>query len=88
MGKNEFYVVIEHFCWKKWMAPNVKAKFFDVHRDFVLVLKTIYFWINESKRGWTSTKNKVCSGDPDGVITPKMMEKILDIVMEDCQYIR
>ena len=44
---------------------------------------TVYFWINEFKRGWTSTKNEVRPGPPVKANAPEIIEKIYRIIMED-----
>jgi len=53
----------------------------EVHST--LTLKTVYFWINEFKRGRTSIKDEARPGRPLEVTTPEMIEKIHRIVMED-----
>ena len=42
----------------KWTAAKIKVELDEVHGDTAPTLKTVYFWINEFKRGQTSTKNK------------------------------
>lgn len=83
MDKNEFRAVIKHFYLKKWTAAQIKAELDEVHGDSAPALKTIYFWINEFKRGRTSTKDEAHPGRPVEVTTPEMIEKIHGIVMED-----
>jgi len=51
MEKNEFRAVIKHFYLKKWTATQIKAELNEVHENSAPALKTIYFWINEFKRG-------------------------------------
>ena len=44
---------------------------------------TVYNWVNEFKRGRTSTKDEHRSGCPVEVITPEMIDKIHDMVLSD-----
>lgn len=46
-------------------------------------MKTVYFWINEFKRGRTCTEDEARSGCPVEITTVDMMEKIHSMVMED-----
>ena len=48
-------------------------------------MKTVYFWINEFKRGRTCTEDEARSGRPVEVTTTDVVEKIHGIVMEDCR---
>ncbi|KAL6268304.1 hypothetical protein P5V15_001425 [Pogonomyrmex californicus] len=50
MGKDEFRA--------KWTAAQIKAELDEVYEDSAPALKTVYFWINEFKRGLTSTKDE------------------------------
>jgi len=82
MEKDEFRAVIKHFYLKKWTAAQIKAELDEVHEDSASALKTVYFWINEFKRGRTLTKDEACER-PVEVTTPEMIEKIHRIVMEN-----
>ena len=75
--------MIKHSYLKKWTTAQIKAKFDEVHRDTALTLKTVYFWINEFKRGRMSTKDEARPGHPVEAIAPEMIEKIHCILMED-----
>ena len=44
---------------------------------------TVYNWVNEFKRGHTSTKDEHRTGRPVEVTTPEMIEKINDMVLSD-----
>jgi len=72
MEKDKFRAVIKCFYLKKWTAAQIKAKLNEVHGDSSSALKTIYFWINEFKRGWTSIKDEA---HPIEVNTPDMIDK-------------
>jgi len=55
MEKNELRAVIKHFNLKKLTAAQIKAGLDEVNLDSVSALRTVYFWINEFKRGRTCT---------------------------------
>lgn len=83
MEKDEFRAVIKHLYLKQWTAAQSKAELSEVHEDSVTSLNTIYYWINELKRGRTSTQHEARSGCPVAVTTPEMVSKIRVIVMEE-----
>ena len=58
MEKEEFSAVINHFYLKKWTAAQINAELDEFHGDTTLTLKTVYFCINEFKRGRTSMKDE------------------------------
>nr|XP_033774750.1 histone-lysine N-methyltransferase SETMAR-like [Geotrypetes seraphini] len=83
--EKEFRAVIKHFYLKKWTAAQIKFELDEVRGDSAPALKTIYFWINEFKRGCTCTEDKVRSGHPVEITMNDMIEKIHCFVMEDRQ---
>ena len=83
MEKAEFRAVMYHFYLKKWIAAQIKTELDEVHWDTVPMLKTAYFWINEFKRGRTSTKDEARLGRPVKATAAEMIEKMLRIVMEN-----
>ena len=83
MEKEEFRAVIKYFCLKKWKAAKIKAELDEVHGDTAPSLKTVYFWMNQFKRGRTSTRDEARSGRPVEATAPEMIDKIHRIVMED-----
>jgi len=82
MEKNEFRAVIKHFYLKKWTAAQIKVELNEVHGNSAPALKTIYFWINEFKRGRTCIKDEARSGRPVE-ITLDIVEKIHGMIMEN-----
>ena len=83
MEKNEFRAVIKHFFLKKKTAMEIKAELDEVHGDSAPSYKTVCFWVNEFKRGRTSTNDEQRCGRPSEVTTPEIIEKIHGIVLED-----
>ena len=81
MEKNELRAVIKHFYLKKWTAVQIKAELEEFHGDSAPAFKTIYFWINEFKRGRTCTEDPARSGRP--ITTKEVIEKVHRIVLGD-----
>ena len=68
----------------KGLTPKeINAELDKVHGTSVPVSATVYNWVNEFKRGHTSTKDKHRSGRPVEVTTPEMMDKIHYMVLSD-----
>ena len=83
MEKNDFWVVIKHLYLKGLIPKKIKAEFDRVYGTFAPVFANVYIWVNEFKRGYTSTKNEHRSGRPVEVTTPKMIDKIHDMDLSD-----
>lgn len=83
MDKTEFRAVIKHFYLKGLTPKEIKAELDEVHGTSAPVFATVYNWVNEFKRGRTSTKDENRSGRPVEVSTPEMIDKIHDMVLSD-----
>lgn len=83
MEKNEFRAVIKHCHLKGKTSKEIKSELDEVHGISAQSFKTVYNWVNEFKRGRTSTNDEHRSGRPIVVATPEMIDKIHDIVLED-----
>ena len=59
----------------------------NVHSTSAPAFATVYNWMNEFKRGRTSTCNAAHSGRPieAGLATPETIDKVYDIVLTDRQ---
>ena len=55
----------------------------EVYGTYTPVFATVYNWVNEFKRGRTSTKDEHRSGRPVEVTTPEMIDKIHDMALSD-----
>ena len=62
---------------------EIKAELDEVHDTSAPVLAAVYNWVNEFKRGRTSTKDDHRSGRPVEVTIPEMIDKIHDMVLND-----
>ncbi|XP_023217030.1 histone-lysine N-methyltransferase SETMAR-like [Centruroides sculpturatus] len=83
MEKSEFRAVIKHLYLKGLTPKEIKAELDEVHGTSAPVFATVYNWVNEFKRGRTSTKDEHRSGRPVEVTTPEMIDKIHDMVLSD-----
>ena len=75
--------MIKHLYLKGLTPKEIKAGLDEVHGTSAPVFVTVYNWVNEFKRGRTSTKYEHRSGRPLEVIIPEMIDKIDDIVLSD-----
>ena len=75
--------MIKHLYLKSLRLKVIKAELDKVHGTSAPVFATVDNWVNEFKRGRTSTKDEHCSGRPVEVATSKMIDKIHDIVLSD-----
>jgi len=53
MKKNEFHAVIKHM--KDLTSKEIKAELNNVHNTSAPAFATVYNWVNEFKRGRTSS---------------------------------
>ncbi|KAG5316919.1 SETMR methyltransferase, partial [Pseudoatta argentina] len=65
----------------KGLTPKkIKAELDNVHSTLFV---TVYNWVNEFKRGRTSTCDALRSGRPIEAATPEIIDKVHDIVLID-----
>ena len=83
MEKNEFRAVIKHFHLKGLTPYEIKNELDSVHGISAPALATVYNWVNEFKRGRSSTSDEPRSGRPVEVTTPEIINKIHDMVLKD-----
>ncbi|XP_071083880.1 protein GVQW3-like [Haliotis cracherodii] len=83
MEKQEKRAVIK-YLYKKGLTPNV------IYEDMLSTLAedvpsyaTVKRWVAEFKRGRSSTDDEPRPGPPVVSSTPEMVQRILDIVMDD-----
>ncbi|GBL72707.1 hypothetical protein AVEN_127944-1 [Araneus ventricosus] len=72
MEKNEFHAVIKHFYLKRLTPKDIKAELDEVHGTYSPAFATVYNWVNEFKRGPTSTNDENRSGRPVEVTSSGM----------------
>ena len=83
MEESEFRAVIKDLFLKGLTSKEIEAELDKVHGTSAPVFATVYNWVNEFKRGRTSTKDEHCSGRPVEVTTPEMIDKIHHMVLSD-----
>ncbi|GBM00036.1 hypothetical protein AVEN_214110-1 [Araneus ventricosus] len=83
MEKTEFRAVINHFYLKGLTSKEIKAELEEVHGTSAPAFATVYNWVNEFKRGRTSTNAENRSGRPVEVTSYEMIGKIHDMVLSD-----
>ncbi|XP_036149093.1 protein GVQW3-like [Monomorium pharaonis] len=83
MERSEFRAVIKHLYLKGLTPKEIKTVLDEVHGTSAPVFATVYNWVNEFKRGCTSTKDEHRSGRPVEVTTPGMINKIHDMVLSN-----
>ena len=81
MKKNEFRAVIKHLHMKNLTPKEIKAEL-NLHSTSAPAFATIYNWMNEFKRGLTSTCDAPHSGRPIEAATPEIIDKV-DSVLTD-----
>jgi len=66
----------------KGSTPKEIKTELDVHSTSAPAFAiTVYNWVNEFKRGRTSTCDTPCSGHPIENATPEIIDKVHDIVL-------
>ncbi|KAG5342012.1 GVQW3 protein, partial [Acromyrmex heyeri] len=83
MKKNEFRAVIKHLHMKDLTPKEIKVELDNVHSTSAPAFATVYNWVNEFKRGRTSTCDTLCSGRSIEAATPEIIDKVHDIVLTD-----
>ncbi|KAG5328173.1 SETMR methyltransferase, partial [Acromyrmex charruanus] len=83
MKKNEFRAVIKHLHMKDLTPKEIKVELDNVHSTSAPAFATVYNWVNEFKRGRTSTCDTLCSGHSIEAATPEIIDKVHDIVLTD-----
>jgi len=69
---------------KNLTPKEIKAKLDNVHSTSAPTFVTVYYWVNEFKRGRTSICDAFRSGRPiEGAATSEIIDKIHDIVLTD-----
>ncbi|XP_018311222.1 uncharacterized protein [Mycetomoellerius zeteki] len=64
MERNEFRAVIKHLHMKSLTPKEIKAELDNIHSTSAPAFSTVYNWVNEFKRGRTSTCDAPRSGRP------------------------
>ena len=76
-------VSIKYLHIKGLTLKEIKAELDNVHSTSASAFATVYNWVNEFKRGRTSTCDAPRSGRPIEAATPEIIDKVHDIVLTD-----
>jgi len=68
---------------KSLTPKEIKAKLDNVHSTSAPAFATVYNWVDEFKRGRTSTCDALRSECPIQTTTPEIIDKVHDIVLTD-----
>jgi hypothetical protein len=83
MDKTEYRAVIKFFV-KEGFTPNAThSKFIKVYRDSSPSFSTIKKWAAKFKLGRTSLEDDPRKGRPKSATTPKIIEQVHDMVLDD-----
>ena len=83
MKKNEFRAVIKYLHMKDLTPKEIKTELDNVHSTSAPAFGTVYNWVNEFKRGRTSTCDAPRSRRPIEAATPEIIDKVYDIILTD-----
>jgi len=83
MEENEFRTVIKRLHMKNLTPKEIKAKLDNVYSISASAFMTVYNWVNEFKRGHTSTCDAPRLGHPIEAATPEIIDKVHNIVLTD-----
>lgn len=83
MEKTEIRVVIKYFHLKGFTPQQIIAELQETLGESAPSNAMVYNWVNEFKRGRSSTVDEPRSGRPIEVSTPQMINKIHDMVLAD-----
>ncbi|XP_018311541.1 uncharacterized protein, partial [Mycetomoellerius zeteki] len=72
---------IKHLHMKGLTPKEIKAELDNVHSISAPAFATVYNWVNEFKRGRTSTCDAPRSGHPIEAATPEIIDKVHNIVL-------
>lgn len=75
--------MITHLYLKGLTSKEIKDVLEEVHATSALMFLTVYNWINEFKRGFTSTNDEHRSGRSVKLTTSEMVDKIHNTVLSD-----
>ncbi|GBP54687.1 Histone-lysine N-methyltransferase SETMAR [Eumeta japonica] len=83
MEKSEFRVLIKHYFLRKKTITETKKKLDKYYGDSVPSISMVKKWFTEFRCGRTSTSDAERSGRPKEVITPEIVDKIHEMILDD-----
>jgi transposase len=83
MDKIEYRAVIKFFVKEGSTPKEIHSKFIKVYGDSSPSFSTIKKWAAKFKCGRTSLEDDPCEGRPKSATTPKSIEQVHDMVLDD-----
>ena len=83
MENSEFRVLIKHYILRGKSLSETKAKLDKYYSDTSPFCGMVQKWFTKFRCGRTSTETIPSLGHPNEITTPKMINKIRDIVLND-----
>ncbi|GBP32815.1 Histone-lysine N-methyltransferase SETMAR [Eumeta japonica] len=83
MEKSEFRVLIKHYFYVKKTITETKEKLDKYYGDSAPSISMVKKWFTEFYCGRTSTSDAEHSGRPKEVITPQIVDKIHEMILDD-----
>ncbi|GBP33923.1 Putative uncharacterized protein FLJ37770 [Eumeta japonica] len=83
MEKSEFRVLIKHYFLRKKNITETKEKLDKYYGDSAPSISMVKKWFTELRCGRTSTSDAERSGRPKEVITPEIVDKIHEMILDD-----
>lgn len=83
MEKSEFRVLIKHYFLRKKTITETKEKLDKYYGDSAPSISMVKKWFTEFRCGRTSTSDAERSGRPKEVITPEIVDKIHEMILDD-----
>lgn len=83
MEKSEFRVLIKHYFLRKKSITETKQRLDKYYGGSAPSISMVKKWFTEFRCGRTSTSDAQCSGCSKEVITPEIIDKIHEIILDD-----
>lgn len=83
MEKSEFRVLIKHYFLRKKTITETKQRLDKYYGDSAPSISMVKKWFTEFRCGRTSTSDAERSGRPKEVITPEIVDKIHEMILDD-----
>jgi histone-lysine N-methyltransferase SETMAR len=83
MDTIEYGAVLKFFVKEGFMPNEIHSKFIIVYGDSSPSFSTVQKWAAEFKRGCTSLEDDPHKGLPKSATTPKIIEQVQDMVLDD-----
>lgn len=83
MEKSEFRVLIKHYFLRKKSVNETKQRLDKYYGDSAPSISMVKKWFTEFRCGRTSTSDAERPGRPKDVVTPEIVDKIHEMILDD-----